>query len=151
MLHSTILFKIGNIEWLARRRITKHIARPNSEWRLLAVLGEMKHISKRGLNQSEIGDILSLSPSACTRLIDRMVGKKYVRRESGSSRRSNFVSLTASGRKLWHRLSRRIEHEIGVMLDGISAERVAETMDVLDGIRDNLEERETLRIENCKL
>ena len=138
MLHTNILFKIGNTEWMLRQHLTRHLGWQSSEWRLLAVLSEMKHIAKQTLNQSKIGDVLSLSPSACTRLIDRMIEKGYVIRERGKNRRTYFVVLTDSGKKVWRKLSKEIEKELNNIVKTISKKQFNETAKVLDILRDNI-------------
>lgn len=138
MLHTNILFKIGNIEWMARQHLTRHLGWQSSEWRLLAILSEMKHISKQTLNQSRIGEVLTLSPSACTRLIDRMIEKGYVIRERGKNRRTYFVALTDSGKNVWRKLSKKIEKELDNIVKTLSKKQLDEAAKILDILHNNI-------------
>ncbi len=138
MLHTNVLFKIGNTEWMLRQHLTKHLGWQSSEWRLLAVLYEKKHIAKQTLNQSQIGDVLSLSPSACTRLIDRMIEKGYVIRKRGQNRRTYFVVLADSGKKVWRKLSKEIEKELNNIVKTLSKTQLDETAKILDILHNNI-------------
>ena len=70
-------------------------------------LYELRNAPKRRLPMAELADRLGLSPSATTRLVDRLEERAWVRRESPrENRRTVNVIITADGRRAYVRNNR---------------------------------------------
>ena len=134
-----VAFAAARIAALMRARISRCTALPASDWRLLGLLAEAVRLGVRLQTQAELGAALSLSPSAFTRLIDRMVRKGYVRRQPGASRRTRIVVLSPRGAAQWRRLRRRIQSEFADMFSSISARDMRVADRVLARLRAYLE------------
>ncbi len=71
-----------------------------AEWRLLARLGEHRELNSRGL-----GEITFMDKSRVSRAIKQLEVKGYaVRRVDSNDNRASYLSLTTSGRELYHRI-----------------------------------------------
>jgi DNA-binding MarR family transcriptional regulator len=70
-------------------------------------LYELSNAPERRLPMAELADRLGLSPSATTRLVDRLEERAWVRRESPrENRRTVNVIITADGRRAYVRNNR---------------------------------------------
>ena len=83
------------------------------QYRALVVLA-----AKGPQNVGELADALTIHPSTATRLCDRLVAKKLVRRvHSRASRRETTISLSDSGKDLVDQVTalrrREIDHIVG--------------------------------------
>jgi DNA-binding MarR family transcriptional regulator len=134
-----VTFAIFRITRLLRTRTGQHTALPASDWRLLALLFESARMGIRLQTQAELGAELSLSPSAFTRLVDRMIRKGFVRRLPGVSRRANAIEVTPRGSAEWRSMRRHVDVELAGMFAGLSARDVRTLDRVLAQMRAHLE------------
>jgi DNA-binding MarR family transcriptional regulator len=84
-------------------------------------LYELSSASERRLLMAELADRLGLSPSATTRLVDRLEARGWVVRESPKeNRRTVNVIITADGRRAYERNNRLftaiVEEAVGTHL-----------------------------------
>ena len=93
------------------------------QFRALVVLS-----SRSGMMMSDLAAALEVHPTTATRLCDRLVGKRLIRRVQGDDdRRANEVHLTADGRRLVDRVTqRRLRdlNEIAARMDKSSVDAV---------------------------
>lgn len=71
----------------------------------------------------ELAEALGIHPSTATRLCDRLVAKRLVKRELGrENRRETTISLSAKGRRLVDRVTERRRREIASIVERVSPE-----------------------------
>jgi DNA-binding MarR family transcriptional regulator len=71
----------------------------------------------------ELAEALSIHPSTATRLCDRLVAKKLVRRAvSRDNRRETTISLSPGGRALVERVTELRRHEIAAIVERVPPE-----------------------------
>lgn len=89
------------------------------QFRALVVLAQPMRVTV-----GDLAEALDIHPSTATRLCDRLVRKRLVRRQPGVSRdrRETPVSLTASGRRLVGRVTDRRRQDIAAIAATLSAE-----------------------------
>lgn len=84
---------------------------------------------------AQLADELGVVPSTATRMCDRLVAKKLIRRSlDRSNRRQMSLSLLPAGRQLVETSTRHRKHEIARLLTAIPAEdqtRLADSLNIL--------------------
>jgi len=84
------------------------------------------------LNVNEVAELLGVNPSTVTRLCDRLVAKRLVRRRhSRENRREVLISLTRSGEALVADVLARRREGIAAVLAHLEPSRQRELADVL--------------------
>jgi DNA-binding MarR family transcriptional regulator len=68
-----------------------------------------------------LGDVLRLTDSGATRLVERLVGQGSLRRGSGAEARTRTLRLTAAGRRRARRILAERERELEVVLAPLSS------------------------------
>ena len=111
---------IAHANWLLRRHITRRLARPDSEWRLLGLLAELPALHAAHATQAELSVMLGLSPSAFTRLVDRAAARRLIRRVPGVSRRAHSLALTRAGHAAWRRVRQSVDAALPHIFAGVS-------------------------------
>jgi DNA-binding MarR family transcriptional regulator len=102
------------------------------QYRALVVLA-----SRGPQRPSELAEALSVHPSTITRLCDRLVTKRLVRRgESAVSRREISIVLTAKGRRLVDAVTERRRAEIALVVAKVPARERAATVRALHALGD---------------
>jgi DNA-binding MarR family transcriptional regulator len=100
---------------------------------------------------SWLGEVLGLTSSGVTRLVDRLVERGWVTRSPGSDARQRRVRLTASGTKRARALLREREGVLTEVVAGLSASDRTELERLLDGLVGTLAEEYTQALRNCRL
>ncbi|HHW4678263.1 MAG TPA: MarR family winged helix-turn-helix transcriptional regulator [Xylella sp.] len=86
-----------------------------------------------------LAQALDQTPSAVTRLLDKLESLGAVRREPHAhDRRALQIIMTESGRALWGRLQRRGERAIAYALRDLSEDEHQQLIQLLTRIRDSL-------------
>ena len=97
------------------------------QYRALVVLAALgpRHVG-------QLADALGIHPSTATRLCDRLVAKKLVRRAvTPSNRREVSISLTESGRRIVHAVTAARRKELVDIVDRIPGDVRAATVQAL--------------------
>ena len=73
---------------------------------------------------SDLADALDIHPSTATRMCDRLVRKRLIRRQPGvaADRRETSLTLTASGRRLVDRVTTRRRRDIAAIVESMTPE-----------------------------
>jgi DNA-binding MarR family transcriptional regulator len=80
----------------------------------------------------ELAEALGIHPSTATRLCDRLVAKKLVRRAPGrDNRRQTTISLSLKGRRLVDRVTELRRREIGAIVERVPPELWSATVAAL--------------------
>lgn len=115
----------------------------HNEMMLLIFLHHNLDQDSRGIQPSELGEILQLTRPAVTALVNSLEEKSYVERNSDpDDRRVVFVRPTKEGIKLVETSKRRIAENIGEVLHLLGAEDSRELIRIIRKIRNILEDRE---------
>jgi len=138
-LHGRIAAAIPRITRLMRRRISQHTHLPTTGWRLLVRLVELADSPDRPQTQAELAAELCLSPSAFTRLVDRMTREGLVRRMAGPSRRAHMIAVQPRGAAEWRRLKRVVQAEFSRVFTGVPLDDLRVVDRVLGQVRAHLE------------
>jgi DNA-binding MarR family transcriptional regulator len=102
------------------------------QYRALVVLA-----SRGPQRPTELAEALAVHPSTITRLCDRLVGKRLVRRRaSTASRREVTIELTPKGRRLVDAVTGRRRAEIAVIVAEVPARQRAATVRALHALGD---------------
>ncbi|HZQ11231.1 MAG TPA: MarR family transcriptional regulator [Pseudolabrys sp.] len=92
-----------------------------------------------GLKQSELADILDLTPISLTRLLDRLADNGLIeRRADPNDRRANRLYLMPAARPLIDRLAKLGNEIMGVVLDGLDGKANERLLRDLTQLKDNL-------------
>lgn len=107
------------------------------QWRALVVLS-----SRPGSTVSDLAEALDVHPSTATRLCDRLVRKRLVRRTRGTvDRRSTQLHLTAGGRRLVDRVTARRRRDLAAIVSGMPEAARTGALDVLGAFAEAAGER----------
>lgn len=90
-----------------------------SQFRALVVLARPTSVTVR-----DLADALEIHPSTATRMCDRLVRKKLIRRRPGvtADRRETSLTLTASGQRLVDRVTARRRRDIAGIVESMTPE-----------------------------
>jgi MarR family transcriptional regulator, transcriptional regulator for hemolysin len=92
-----------------------------------------------GLKQSELAEILDLTPISLTRLLDRLAENGLIeRRADPNDRRANRLYLTPAARPLLQQLTKLGEEMMDTVLDGLDGKSNERLLRDLTLIKDNL-------------
>jgi len=92
-----------------------------------------------GLKQSELAEILDLSPISLTRLLDRLAENGLIeRRDDPNDRRANRLYLTPAARPLLEQLSKLGNDMMDTVLDGLDGKAHDRLLRDLALMKDNL-------------
>ena len=92
-----------------------------------------------GLKQSELAEILDLSPISLTRLLDRLAENGLIeRRDDPNDRRANRLYLTPAARPLLEQLSKLGNDMMDTVLDGLDGKANDQLLRDLALMKDNL-------------
>ena len=92
-----------------------------------------------GLKQSELAEILDLSPISLTRLLDRLAENGLIeRRDDPNDRRANRLYLTPAARPLLEQLSKLGNDMMDTVLDGLDGKANDRLLRDLALMKDNL-------------
>jgi len=92
-----------------------------------------------GLKQSELAEILDLSPISLTRLLDRLAENGLIeRRDDPNDRRANRLYLTPAERPLLEQLSKLGNDMMDTVLDGLDGKANDRLLRDLALMKDNL-------------
>ncbi|HZT26899.1 MAG TPA: MarR family transcriptional regulator [Pseudolabrys sp.] len=92
-----------------------------------------------GLKQSELAEILDLTPISLTRLLDRLAENGLIeRRADPNDRRANRLYLTPAARPLIEQLTKLGNEIMEIVLDGFDAKANERLLRDLTHIKDNL-------------
>lgn len=102
------------------------------QWRALVVLS-----NRPGASVGDLAEALDVHPSTATRLCDRLVRKRLVRRTQGTQdRRSTQLHLTAGGRRLVERVTARRRRDLAAIVSRMPEEARRGAVDVLGAFTD---------------
>ena len=89
------------------------------QFRALVVLTRPTPVTVR-----DLADALDTHPSTATRMCDRLVRKRLIRRQPGvaADRRETSLTLTASGRRLVDRVTTRRRRDIAAIVESMTQE-----------------------------
>lgn len=97
------------------------------QFRALVVLA-----TRPGTTVSDLAHVLDVHPSTATRLCDRLVAKRLVRRRSGTiDRRSTELYLAAAGNRLVERVSSRRRRDLAAIASRLSPEQQRQAVEAL--------------------
>ena len=120
---------------VVRRRLSKVVEREGTTLQQYNVLRILRGATT-GLSALEIGDRLIEETPGVSRLIDRLVAKKLVRRgRSADDRRRLECSITALGLELLSRLEDDVNRADAAPMDVLSRNDVRALIALLDRIR----------------
>jgi MarR family transcriptional regulator for hemolysin len=92
-----------------------------------------------GLKQSELAEILDLTPISLTRLLDRLAENGLIeRRDDPNDRRANRLYLTPAARPLLEQLTKLGEEMMDTVLDGLDGKANERLLRDLTLMKDNL-------------
>ena len=92
-----------------------------------------------GLKQSELAEILDLTPISLTRLLDRLAENGLIeRRDDPNDRRANRLYLTPAARPLLERLTKLGEEMMDAVLGGLDGKANDRLLRDLTQMKDNL-------------
>jgi MarR family transcriptional regulator for hemolysin len=92
-----------------------------------------------GLKQSELAEILDLSPISLTRLLDRLAESELIeRRADPNDRRANRLYLTPAARPLLEQLAKLGNDMMDTVLDGLDGKANDRLLRDLTLMKDNL-------------
>ena len=99
-------------------------------------------LSQRDVSMAHLAQELDCSPSAATRLCDRLVRKQLVTRETAAeSRREVRITITQAGRQLVDEVLRRRRAEIHRIVDAVPPRKRAAMVDALHAFSSAATER----------
>jgi len=120
---------------VVRRRLSKVVEREGTTLQQYNVLRILRGATT-GLSALEIGDRLIEETPGVSRLIDRLVAKKLVRRgRATDDRRRLECSITALGLELLDRLEDDVNHADAAPMDVLTRNEVRALIALLDRIR----------------
>ena len=92
-----------------------------------------------GLKQSELAEILDLTPISLTRLLDRLADNGLIeRRADPNDRRANRLYLMPAARPLIDRLAKLGNEIMDIVLDGLDGKASERLLRDLTRLKDNL-------------
>ena len=92
-----------------------------------------------GLKQSELAEILDLTPISLTRLLDRLAENGLIeRRADPNDRRANRLYLTPAARPLLEQLTKLGAEMMDIVLDGLDGKANERLLRDLTLVKDNL-------------
>jgi len=100
---------------------------------------------------SWLGDVLGLTSSGVTRLVDRLVARGWVTRTPGTDARHRRLRLTGSGTKLARSLNRDREEVLADAVSGLTATDRADLERLLDSLVGALHEDLMSTMHTCRL
>ncbi|ONI76032.1 hypothetical protein ALI144C_35580 [Actinosynnema sp. ALI-1.44] len=98
-----------------------------------------------------LGDVLGLTSSGGTRLVDRLVVAGWVTRTAGEDARSRLVRLTRTGRARARRVLRSRQTVLTAALGALSAQERAQLESLLDKMVTGLAETRLPALRVCRL
>src|SRR5690348_6746944 len=105
-----------------------------AQWTVLMRLDRFE-----GLKQSELAEILDLSPISLTRLLDRLAENGLIeRRADPNDRRANRLYLTPAARPLLEQLAKLGNDMMDTVLDGLDGKANERLLRDLTLMKDNL-------------
>jgi DNA-binding MarR family transcriptional regulator len=87
---------------------------------------------KEGLGQSQIAELMQVSPAAVCKLMQQLSEKKFIKMSPGLDRRSRKINLTTEGSKILGLVMRSIEKKLNKGIESLSN---SERDDLMKGLR----------------
>ena len=116
------------------KELTADDATP-SHWMLLMALGEKDHQSQTGL-----GRLIHLDNATITRIVDKLEEKGLLKRKQDKSdRRTQIVSLTEQGWKVYRRWIKLGEKVNAKAAEGLKTKEISQLMRWLEILQENLD------------
>jgi DNA-binding MarR family transcriptional regulator len=107
-----------------------------AQFRALVLIG-----SRPRTTVSDLAGALSVHSTSATRLCDRLVRKRLIgRREAAGDRRETDLYLTAAGRRLVDRVTRRRREALAAIAARMDPGQAAAAIDALEAFADAAEE-----------
>ena len=132
-----LAFLINDVARLLRTYLDQSAAAIDMTRAQWAVLVRLERAE--GLKQAELAEMLDLRPITLTRLVDRLCDHGLIERRSDpKDRRAKRLFLTAAARPLLARLHVFGETLMTGVLDGIDDASLADMLDQLGRMKDNL-------------
>ncbi len=75
---------------------------------------------KEGLGQSQIAELMQVSPAAVCKLMHQLTEKDFIRMIPGEDRRSRKITLTKEGSKILGVVMRSVEKKLNNGIDSLS-------------------------------
>lgn len=88
-----------------------------------------------GITQSRLAEAVGLDRSTLVPVLDELERRGLVERRRGTDRRTNGLSLTASGKRLLSRVKRRIQAHEDRMVSGMTGAERTQLVDLLARLR----------------
>lgn len=133
-------FLVHDCARLTRRsfeRRARAIGLTRAQWAAIAYLRR-----NEGCNQSTLADLLDVEPITLARLLDRMEGKGWIRREPDpKDRRARLVFLTDKAKPMVDQLADFARETRNVAMAGLSPEEQGQLIELLTRVRANLTDR----------
>jgi DNA-binding MarR family transcriptional regulator len=87
---------------------------------------------KEGLGQSQIAELMQVSPAAVCKLVQQLSEKRFIKMSPGQDRRSRKINLTTEGSKILGLVMRSIEKKLNKGIESLSN---SERDDLMKGLR----------------
>jgi DNA-binding MarR family transcriptional regulator len=104
-----------------------------------------------GHTVSWLADVLGVTSSGGTRLVERMVARGWITRTTGDDARSRTLTLTRSGRTLATRVLAACAHALDTALAPLSGAQRAELERLLEPVVAGLATRRSGALRTCRL
>lgn len=86
---------------------------------------------KEGYGQSQIAELIQVSPAAVCKLMHQLEEKKFITMVPGKDRRERRLELTKQGSKILNSVTKQIEKKMNTGIDALTSE---EKDDLLKGL-----------------
>lgn len=139
----TLGFIIQDVARLMRRNFNRRVqdlGLTQAQWQILVLISRME-----GARQSQIADILEMQPISVARMLDRMESAGWVeRRPDPQDRRAVNLYLTAKAEPILEQMRARAAQTRALALSGLSGEDHDAVSAILQKMRDNLRNEESV-------
>lgn len=100
-----------------------------------------EHPGAPGIYVSELAGSMDIAPSAASRLLNTMEGKKLITREvDAGDRRNTFVCMTPQGEEILHRTARVMEDMRGRLVERMGYEDITKLIELWNKLAGIMEE-----------
>ncbi|GAA6179526.1 MarR family winged helix-turn-helix transcriptional regulator [Shimia sp. NS0008-38b] len=89
-------------------------------------------ISSPGISQSELSDVLNIKRSGVVVVVDELERAGVLKRKPvKGDRRTNALTVTAAGRRLWDKVEKAVQDHEKALFNGLAPEEIATLHDLL--------------------
>jgi len=89
-------------------------------------------ISSPGISQSDLSDVLNIKRSGVVVVVDELERAEVLKRKPvKGDRRTNALTVTAAGRRLWDKVEKAVQDHEAALFSGLDPEEIATLHDLL--------------------